>query len=921
MANGREIKQRISLEGGEAIIEALKALGAAGEKAFEQIRKAAEGTTAAKPLERLAKTAEILKERLIALGAAGRRVADAGRAFGTAWGKLSGNVQKLTRNVALLTGALTAAAAGFIAFIKAGADAADEANHQAKALGLAIDEYGRLKFAAEQAGVSQETFGTAITRLNVALGKLQGDLSEAAEETSAFERLGAQSGVIVRRFGEDAEKSGKQTLTAASALTELGIKATDANGALRPTEDILFDLADAFTAMQDGPREAALQVALFGRAAGPELAQLLNEGSAAMRASGKRAEVLGAIHTAEAAAIGDAFGDAFNEVAVALLGIRNRIAQAFLPGLTEVATALADFVAQSRPALEAFARDLASKIVPVIKDLFNALTGNDTKVVNQDILKWRDAVLEFGRGVQEVVTNIVIPAFNTLLGIFDAIAAGLNSVFGTEFTGGALLAAAAVAQFLGVFAVLGSAVGVVVSGVNLLVAAFGLVGPALLAASGFISLLVEGVITFGAAIAAVVGWPALIVAGIVAALVAIVIFWDEIVAAAQATWDFIAGLFTAAGFAKLWDGLASGAQAAWDATIGVVQAGVNAVGNILGTISTLAGGAFAGVLTAAQFVVDGLAGIFNAAAQTIAAIWQGISDTVAGIFGGTSSAILDAAQAITDALSAASEAAADTAGAEEIAQGLVQPFRDAAALIEEIWNGVTVVTQSGFDGILDGADAAVSGLGNVAQEITARLRRELDAMTAALNTALSRILAAIDRAVSRLRAAAREARSSGGDSGEGFARGGLVYGPGTGTSDSIPAYLSRGEFVVNARAVRKLGLGVMRMINAGRVAGEKIKGSIPRFAQGGLADGFSLPDFGGLIRSLAEGLAIPAPQLALAGVPEISREPRGNSIYFQLPGGGETVGPFFAEEQVFGKLSSFAGKAGMRQMGRSPGWR
>lgn len=49
----------------------------------------------------------------------------------------------------------------------------------------------------------------------------------------------------------------------------------------------------------------------------------------------------------------------------------------------------------------------------------------------------------------------------------------------------------------------------------------------------------------------------------------------------------------------------------------------------------------------------------------------------------------------------------------------------------------------------------------------------------------------------------------------GFARGGYVSGPGTATSDSIPARLSKGEFVVNAAATRQ-NLALLQAINAGR---------------------------------------------------------------------------------------------------------
>jgi tape measure domain-containing protein len=49
----------------------------------------------------------------------------------------------------------------------------------------------------------------------------------------------------------------------------------------------------------------------------------------------------------------------------------------------------------------------------------------------------------------------------------------------------------------------------------------------------------------------------------------------------------------------------------------------------------------------------------------------------------------------------------------------------------------------------------------------------------------------------------------------GFASGGFVSGPGTSTSDSIPAMLSAGEFVVNAASVKKFG-PLLESINSGR---------------------------------------------------------------------------------------------------------
>lgn len=67
----------------------------------------------------------------------------------------------------------------------------------------------------------------------------------------------------------------------------------------------------------------------------------------------------------------------------------------------------------------------------------------------------------------------------------------------------------------------------------------------------------------------------------------------------------------------------------------------------------------------------------------------------------------------------------------------------------------------------------------------------------------------------------------------GFASGGYVTGPGTSTSDSIPARLSHGEYVVNARAVSRLGVSFLDAIN-GLSAGPRIQGGRLAFAAGGL---------------------------------------------------------------------------------------
>lgn len=59
----------------------------------------------------------------------------------------------------------------------------------------------------------------------------------------------------------------------------------------------------------------------------------------------------------------------------------------------------------------------------------------------------------------------------------------------------------------------------------------------------------------------------------------------------------------------------------------------------------------------------------------------------------------------------------------------------------------------------------------------------------------------------------------------GFAEGGYVRGPGSTTSDSIPARLSNGEYVIRAEAVRKVGVATLDAINTGA--------QVRKFASGG----------------------------------------------------------------------------------------
>lgn len=68
----------------------------------------------------------------------------------------------------------------------------------------------------------------------------------------------------------------------------------------------------------------------------------------------------------------------------------------------------------------------------------------------------------------------------------------------------------------------------------------------------------------------------------------------------------------------------------------------------------------------------------------------------------------------------------------------------------------------------------------------------------------------------------------------GHATGGYISGRGTGTSDSIPAMLSNGEFVIKASSVKKYGTNFLNAVNSGSFS--RIPVRMPKFAGGGIVN-------------------------------------------------------------------------------------
>lgn len=101
----------------------------------------------------------------------------------------------------------------------------------------------------------------------------------------------------------------------------------------------------------------------------------------------------------------------------------------------------------------------------------------------------------------------------------------------------------------------------------------------------------------------------------------------------------------------------------------------------------------------------------------------------------------------------------------------------------------------------------------------------------------------------------------------GFASGGYISGPGTSTSDSIPAMLSNGEYIINADAVSRVGAPLLDAINQGR--------SIRHFASGGLVSGSG---GGGIILKAGSPINLNINALDVSSFMDFLRNGGGNAI-------------------------------------------
>lgn len=246
--------------------------------------------------------------------------------------------------------------AGVAAFVKSGIDAADDLNKLSQKVGVSVESLSAFQYAAQLSDVSAE-------QLSAGLAKLA-------------------------RTADDASSGGKE---AARAFEKLGVQFKNNDGSLRGTEELLLDISERFSKLEDGSSKTALAIQLFGRA-GAELIPLLNQGRDGFEALRKEAEKLGIVIDRDTARAAEEFNDNLTRLGKQADALKIALAGGLLEPLGKIADAMAKAAREG------------GILRGIIAGIQTAITGDDAYKFNVEFTKAVDRLFAAEQNVQRLRT-------------------------------------------------------------------------------------------------------------------------------------------------------------------------------------------------------------------------------------------------------------------------------------------------------------------------------------------------------------------------------------------------------------------------------------------------------------------------------------------------------------------------------------
>jgi hypothetical protein len=223
-----------------------------------------------------------------------------------------------------------AAVAGFSAFVKGAIDSADAFGKLSTRTGIAADKLQAYVNAGKLADVSQSEIENGLRKLT----QTQVEASEG-----------------VKTYSE--------------AYAKLGLSVKQADGSLKPSDQLLGEIADKFQDLPNGPEKAAVAMDIFGRS-GSKLITLLNGGTEAL----ERFNYETSVNFAQNA---EYFNDQITTLQIKFDGFRKQLADALLPALNAILEAFSDLFDSGQDftplfkVIEAGIRGVASVVLGLVQ--------------------------------------------------------------------------------------------------------------------------------------------------------------------------------------------------------------------------------------------------------------------------------------------------------------------------------------------------------------------------------------------------------------------------------------------------------------------------------------------------------------------------------------------------------------------------
>tara|TARA_Y100001937_G_scaffold12837_1_gene16603 strand:- start:8996 stop:10867 length:1872 start_codon:yes stop_codon:yes gene_type:complete len=216
---------------------------------------------------------------------------------------------------------------------------------KAKNLGMAVRGVGAafkgLFAAAAVAGFAAYVKGAINTA--DAFGKLSTRTGIAADKLQAYVNAGKLADVSqseiengLRKLAQTQAEAAEGVKTYSEAYAKLGISVKKADGSLKPSDQLLGEIADKFEDLPNGPEKAAVAMDIFGRS-GSKLITLLNGGSEAL-------ERFNYETSENFARNAEFFNDQIQILAFQFDGFRQQLADFLLPTLNSIILAFSEIL-------------------------------------------------------------------------------------------------------------------------------------------------------------------------------------------------------------------------------------------------------------------------------------------------------------------------------------------------------------------------------------------------------------------------------------------------------------------------------------------------------------------------------------------------------------------------------------------------